>query len=119
MPNHLGDKKGGQLAIVFKKDLDVAQLEVSNTATMEYSICKCIEKNKPVHIIGIYHQPGNAENATTNAMFLDDLTELLMDKLAQLENIILIGDFNMHIEEITSQDTTMFNDTREALGLNT
>ena len=40
-----------------------------------------------------------------------------MDKLAQLENIILPGDFNIHIEETTSPDTVIFNDTMEALGL--
>ena len=58
---------------------------------MEYSIWKYIKKNKPMHVIGIYHPPPTAKNATTNAMFLDDLTELLMDKLTQLENIILLG----------------------------
>ena len=30
------------------------------------------------------------------------ITELLMDKGTQLENIILLGDFNIHIEKITS-----------------
>ena len=52
---------------------------------MEYSILKYTKKNTPIHIIGIYHPPPTAKNATTNAMFLDDLTELLTDKLTQLE----------------------------------
>ena len=99
--NQLGDKKGGGLAIVFRKDLNVAQLEANNTPTKEYSIWKYIKKKKLVHIIEIYNPTPNAENATTNAMFLDDQAELLMDKLTQLENIILLGDYNMHIEEIT------------------
>ena len=71
-----------------------------------------------MHIIGIYHPPPTAESATTNAGFLDDLTELLMDKLAQLEHIVLLGDFNLHIEETTSPDTVILNDTMEALVLN-
>ena len=50
-------------------------------------------------------------------MFLDDLTELLTDKLAQLENIILLGNFNMHLEEITLPDTIIFNATMGTLGL--
>ena len=83
---------------------------------MEYSIWKYIKKNKPRHIIGIYHPPSTDKNATTNAMFLDDFTEVLMDKLAQVENIILLGDFNMHTEE-TSPGTVIFNDTMEVLGL--
>ena len=84
---------------------------------MEYSIWKYIKKNKPMHIIGIYHPPPTAKNATTNAMFLDDLTELLMDKLTQLENIILLGDLNIYIEETTSPDTIICNDTMDILGL--
>ena len=111
-----GQERGG-VSIVFRKDLDVAQLEAEVTPTMQYSIWKYIKKNKPVHIIGMYHLQPNAENATPNAMFLDDLTELLMDKLTKLENIRLLGDFNMHIEEITSLDTIIFNDTMEALDL--
>ena len=76
-----------------------------------------IKKNKPIHIIGIYHPPPTAENVTTNAEFPYDLTELLTDKHAQLENIILLGDFNIHIEETTSPGTAIFNDTMESLGL--
>ena len=82
---------------------------------MEYPIWKYIEKNKPIHIIGIYHPPPTVKNATTNAMFLDDLNKLLINKIAKLENIILLGDFNIHIEETTSPDTVIFNDTMEAL----
>ena len=111
----LGTRRGG-VAIVFRKDLDVAQLKANNTPTMEYSIWKYIKKNKLVHIIGIYYPPPNAENTTTNAMFLDDLTGHLIDKLTQLESIIVLGNFNMHIEEIRSPDTIIFNDTMEALG---
>ena len=68
-------------------------------------------------IITCNHLLPNAENATTNTMFLDDLTELLIDKLTQLEIIMPLGDFNMHIEEITSLDITIFSNTMEALGI--
>ena len=100
-----------------RKDLDVVQLETNTTPSLEYSIWKYIKKNRPIHIIRIYHPRPTAKNATTNAMFLDDLTELLTDKLTQLKNIILLWDFNILIEETTSPDTIIFNDTVEALGL--
>ena len=92
------------------------QLEANTTTTMEHSVWKYIKKNKPTHI-GIHHPPPTAKNVTTSVMFLDDLTELLTDKLAQLESIILLGDFNIYIEETTAPDTVIFNDTMEALGL--
>ena len=83
---------------------------------MEYVICKYNKKNKLVHVIGIHLPLQNAENATS-VMFLVDLSELFTDKLMQLENIILLGDFNMHIEEIMSLDTIIFNNTLVVSGL--
>ena len=85
--------------------------------TMEYSIWKYISMNKTIHVIGICHPPPPAENATMNAGFLNDLTELLMDKLGQLENIILLRDFNINIDETTSPGTVIFSDTMETIGL--
>ena len=40
-----------------------------------------------------------------------------MDKLTQLENTMLLRDFNIHKEETTSPDIVIFNDTMESLGL--
>ena len=49
-------------------------------------------------------------------MFLDEVTELLMALIPKYKNIMLLGDFNMHIED-TSNPDIIFNDTMEALGL--
>ena len=108
--------KVGGVEIVFRNDMHVAQPEANSISTVKYSIWRYIKKNKLVHIVGIYCPPPIAENVTTNATFLDDLTEPPMDKLVQLENIILLGYFNMHIEEITSPDTIIFSNTMKALG---
>ena len=48
-------------------------------------------------MIGIYHPPYSGHNLTTNYMFLDDLTEWLAESLVNDKNIIILGNFNMHI----------------------
>ena len=46
---------------------------------MEYAIWKTILQNKPLHIMGIYHPtPGNN---ITNAIFIDEITELLANRI--------------------------------------
>ena len=50
-------------------------------------------------------------------MFINDITELLFNKLPQFQNSIILGDFNIHIEDLTNADTIIFNDTMRALGL--
>ena len=41
----------------------------------------------------------------------------LADKILQLSNIMIVGDFNIHVNETENNDIISFNDTLEALGL--
>ena len=50
-------------------------------------------------------------------MFIDDITELIVNKLPQYQNNIILRNFNIHIEDLTNADTIIFNDTIRALGL--
>ena len=84
---------------------------------MEYAIWRYTIRNKPIHVIGIYHPPPNGEHNTTNGMFINDITELLVNELPQYQNNIILGDFNIHIEDLTNADAIIFNDTMRALGL--
>ena len=47
-------------------------------------------------------------------MFLDEITELLTALIHKYNNLTIMGDFNMHIDDITN---VIFNDTMEALWL--
>ena len=48
-------------------------------------------------------------------MFLDEIMELLTTLIPKYNNILLLTDFNMHIEDIDNADNIIFNDTMEAL----
>ena len=74
-------------------------------------------RNKPICIIRIYHPPPNGKHNTTNGMFINDITELLVNKLPQYQNSILLGDFNIDIEDLTNGDAIIFNVTMRAFGL--
>ena len=50
-------------------------------------------------------------------MFIDDITELLVNKLPQYQNNSILGNFDIKIEDLTNADTVIFNDTMRALGL--
>ena len=82
---------------------------------IEYAIWQVSLKNKIIAIFGIYHPPPKQDQ--TNTTFLDDITELLTSKLPNMENAIILGDFNMHIEDPTDNNSKIFVDMREALGL--
>ena len=50
-------------------------------------------------------------------MFLDEYVEFLADVLADHRNILILGDFNIHINSKYDPDAEVFSDMMEALGL--
>ena len=50
-------------------------------------------------------------------MFIDDITEHLITLLSTATNNIILGNFNMHINDVNSNDACTFLDTFTALGL--
>ena len=73
--------------------------------------------NSTLNILGIYHPPYSVGQNITNAMFLDDLTEFLTNWMAYYRNVLICGDFNMHIDNPLGMEAQTFMDTMEALGL--
>ena len=87
------------------------QLEGGHKPTTEFAIWKIVIKNKPIHILGLYHPPPNAAIQTTNGLFLDDLTHLLTEKIPKVSSTIIMGDFNINTEDLSNTDTVIFNHT--------
>ena len=68
-----------------------------------------------VIVTGIYHPPQVA--GLPNSMFVDQLSDYLMDILAQHSNNIVLGDFNIHVNDHNNVDAGLLLDTLSALGL--
>ena len=49
--------------------------------------------------------------------FLDDVSELVQYLFTNHKNLVLLGDFNIHVNKLDNQDTQAYLDTMEALGL--
>ena len=119
LPNRPGPKKGGGITPTYKHQYrnDITLLEKTTTLTMEYLICRLIHRNKPYHIIGLYHPQPSTNNQMTTSTFVDEITSLLTERIPNLSNIIILGDFNINTSETTRTDETIFNNTMAALRL--
>ena len=107
--------RGGGLPLLYKQDMKIKMTKAQHLCMMEYGIWHVSLKNKPINIFGIYQPP--PKQHLTNAIFLDELTELLTTRLPNIENPIILGVFNMHIEDTNDYNSKIFVDMMEALGL--
>ena len=68
-------------------------------------------------IIAVYHPPYSSSCPVTNSMFIDDFTEWLQSQLVRYNNILLVGDFNIHMNQTAIDDESgFFVSTIEAMG---
>ena len=73
-------------------------------------------RNKTLTIVGLYHPPlGSTRN--TPARFLDQVSELVQYLFTNHKNLVLLSDFNIHVNKLDNQDTQAYLDTMEALRL--
>ena len=68
-------------------------------------------------VLALYHPPNMERAPITNAMFLDEVTDFLATFLVEHNNIIITGDFNIHVNNTNDPEAQIFPDTMEALGL--
>ena len=62
----------------------------------------------------IYHPPYSPAARVTNAQFVKDLANFLPDVLVKYNDILMLRDFNLHLDE---PDATLFTDVLDAMGL--
>ena len=108
--------RGGGLALVTKRHLQVSQLRTSRPSfEATWWRVKC--RNTEITIHGIYHPPYSLTNKTTNAMFIDEFCDYVSTHLPDNPNNIFIGDFNLHVSDDQDTDSAIFNDSIDAVGL--
>ena len=72
---------------------------------------------KHLNIAAIYRPLYSTAGPQTIAPFLDEFTNWLPGQLVENDNVLILGDFNIHINDQTDEDAGIITDTIEVLGL--
>ena len=99
--------RGGGVAIAFKKTISITQKYNKSFKSFEH--IECLLKsptNENLRIICIY-RPGTALN-TNIANFCDDFNDYLNNLIQKNGKLLIVGDFNIHVEDKNHPDTIKF-----------
>ena len=75
----------------------------------------CVESNLITNVTT--HSRSLSSTRQKQPDFLDLFTEYIVDLIAEHENIVLVGDFNIHINNEDNPNAVIFLDTMTAPGL--
>ena len=68
-------------------------------------------------VLGIYHPPYSNQSQTTNPDFLDEFTDWIAEHRMNDTNVIILGDFNLHVKDANDDSAMNFIETTQALVL--
>ena len=106
------DRIRGGIALLYHSSLKVKQLTTMASANLE---CACYEvtgKNNTIDLAIVYHIPG-----TSMINYCSKLVDLLGETITQKADMIMIGDFNIHMDDPLDSDTILFNNFLDGFNL--
>ena len=104
---HRTNGRGGGVGIIYKSQLQMESKCNCQTRSFEYGVWKVKAKKTTITAIAIYHPPYTTKNPSTDGMFLNDFTNWLSERLIDYKNVVITGDFNIHINNQDSEDDAL------------
>ena len=105
-------KRGGGLAVIANKNVDVKLILESEKQTFQIAKWKIAIPSLVITLVGVYKPPN-----TSNFDFHDDFLDWISDTIALDKNIIIMGDFNHYINKQLDEDSSNFMESMLSVGL--
>lgn len=103
---------GGGVGLVSRTGVNVRKINSRTRNSFEHGIWKVVLRNISMTIVGVYRPP----NLCTVTNFVSEFCEFLEDVIPQNSNLMLMGDFNLHLNDGTHA-TSEFKNCLFSLGL--
>ena len=107
-PHH----KGGGVALVTNSSFKSKKEKVTNFKSFEVIEMKVLSKKDCIRIAVVYRPPAHSKT-----VFLDEFQEYLDAQSSSSGKLVVIGDFNMHIDKDTDPDATKLRDLLFSMNL--
>ena len=103
--------------MVTKTNIKTKLLDEGQLNNFQYAKWQLALKHTSITVIAIYHPPPSNLTRVTNGEFLDEFTDWAAESVSTSNNVILVGDFNLHINNPNDDDACNFMETTQVLGL--
>ena len=111
------NRQGGGVALVYKDSLIIKMLNMDQPDTFEKAIWQVRYPGVDLTVCAICHPPYSETYQVTNNQFIDEFSEFLAEVLAEHRNLVITGNFNLHVNDSEDQEGEVFTDTMLVFGL--
>ena len=101
---------------MYKDSIKVKQLDGGTKNSFEFGVWSVCCKSVTFTVIGLYRPPYSNQNKYTINDFIDELLKFMEFSFPKYKNILLMGDFNIQLDNSEDPDVEMFSDTMTTIG---
>ena len=112
-----GKKRGGGLLLIYKSSFKLTSSKDTGIPHCENRLWSLSTSKYNLFVLGIYHPPQSSKDQVPDSIFSDTLTDKLSLLLPETTNLIILGDFNIHVNDVSDDTAITFIDAMESIGL--
>ena len=106
------NSRGGGVGILAKKSLQVKKLSSANFSSFEHMVALAESSIGTITIAVIYRPP-----SSQIGVFLAEFASLLEQLAANSDNLLIVGDFNFHLDDSKNTDVIKLHNLLESFNL--
>jgi len=111
-------RRAGGVAIIHRKEITVDEKPVTFVAkSFEYMEAVVLSGSSSIRLIIVYRPPPSKKNKLTPAMFFQEFADFLEIQTLTKGKLLLVGDFNFHVDVKNDNKAIQFVSLIEAAGL--
>ena len=117
--NRSGTKKGGGLALIYRlaSGIKCTMMDNGGKGSFQFAVWKWAIQNMVFTVVGLYHPPTTNHAIDSSAVFITECFNFMCDLQSESKNIVILSDFNLHVNGNSDTDAQQFIDMVEASGL--
>ncbi len=110
-------RRGGGVALLYKQWLNIKCSNKRQYKQFECLQCSVSLNKNTTQLYVVYRPPPSADNGLTTNDFLNEWADFLSQQVIINAELLIVGDINIHVENITLCHTRIFTQTLESCGL--
>ena len=109
-------RRGSGLAPISGDRYKVVSLRTGQLQSFQFTKWRIGLKHMTLTVFGIYHPP-YSDQSQTNLDSLDEFTDWIAEYIMNDMNVIILGDFNLHVNDSNNDNAMNFIETSQVLAL--
>lgn len=111
------NSRGGGVGLLIKKQMKVTKQTQTNFSSFKYLDIVMTCSTGSTRIVTIYRPPPSKGNQLNCSLFFEEFCTLAEQLVVSPGNLLIVGDFNYHMDKISNLETVKFNKILESFSL--